>query len=62
MHGGYPSLVLAKEACSLDSNCYGVYDMACDNVGTFYLCNLAGASIEASSSSCTYVKESVGKF
>ena len=49
----------AKTACSVDSNCKGVYDSGCDNKGPFYLCPLS-ATYAPSTSSCILEKKTQG--
>ena len=49
----YPTLALAKEACSLNNACSMVLDIDCDSDG-YWTCN--GTSMSSSQGSCTYQK------
>ena len=55
-YGAYSTLALAKSACNSDLNCRGVYDLSCDNSGSFYLCPIS-AGLRKSGSSCVYQKK-----
>lgn len=52
----YGTLMAAEAACSIDRQCSGVFDNACDGSGDFNLCD-ADFKLETSSSdSCVYAK------
>ena len=53
-YGSYSSLLKAKSACDVDSNCSAVYDSGCDNIHGFRLCPSSFSS--RASSSCLHKK------
>lgn len=57
--GEATNLWVAKDKCSSNPKCGGVYDSSCDNKGTFYLCK-KGFTESKSSSSCVYLKSGNG--
>ena len=58
----YNTQLAAKEACTLDSNCAGVYDNGCDEgAGDVYLCPV-GTTYASSSSSCILEKGNIWYF
>ena len=60
-YGSFQNVQDAKDACSNDNSCKGVYDSGCDNGRggqRIYLCEL-GYEYKTSSSSCIYDKSGV---
>ena len=56
-HGSFGTLVKAQADCKTDTNCYGVYDPRCDNLGSFSLCDLNNKAVYTSRvGSCIYEK------
>ena len=56
----YGTIQSAKEACSADGNCQGVYDNGCYN-NNFHLCQTS-ATYMNSSRSCIFQKNESGKY
>ena len=60
-YGSFSTIQSAKDACSNDPNCQGVYDQGCDSdANDIYLCPTS-ATYETSSSSCIFQKNENGK-
>ena len=55
MGNAYSNLAAAKTACKRTPRCMGVYDYACDNRYSFYMCD-RGMDNYNHSSSCVYKK------
>ena len=59
-YGIFSTLAAAKESCTRDSNCGGVYNFGCDNSpGYFSLCYASDGSYSHSANDCVYQK--IGK-
>ena len=58
----FSTIQSAKDACSNDANCQGVYDQGCDaEAEDIYLCRIS-ATYSSSSSSCIFQKNENGKY
>ena len=56
-YGDYSTLEGAQSACTVDSNCQGVYDDDCDGLGSHYLCPInAQLIVPEPRESCVYTK------
>ena len=68
MEGNYSSVQDAKAACSLDSNCEGVYDDGCDeSLNDVYLCSFEskirfGYDLLTGKYSCVYGKTGIAYY
>ena len=61
-YGSFSTQQLAKDACSKDTNCQGVYDQGCDSgADNIYLCRTS-ATYLSSISSCIFHKNENGKY
>ena len=61
-YNSYSTQLAAKQACSLDSNCAGVYDQGCDeSADDVFLCPV-GTTYETSGSSCILEKGNIWYF
>ena len=61
-YGSFPTIQSAKDSCSNDTNCQGVYDQGCDSeADDIYLCRTS-ATYSDSSSSCIFQKNENGKY
>ena len=61
----FSTVQLAKDACSADSNCKGVYDHECDaGAKDIYLCPISvlGTAYYSPVNSCVYQKNEPGKY
>ena len=61
-YGRFSTIQSAKDACSNDTNCQGVYDQGCNSrANEIFLCPTS-ATYETSSSSCIFHKNGNGKY
>ena len=61
-YGSFPTIQSAKDACSNDTNCQGVYDQGCDSgANDIFLCQTS-TTYSSSSSSCIFQKNVNGMY
>ena len=62
-YGKFSSIQSAKDACSADSNCQGVYDKRCDaDPYNIYLCPTSVKLYPSPIRSCVFQKNEKGKY
>ena len=62
-YGSFSTIQSAKDACSADSNCQGVYDQRCDaDPYNIYLCPYSVKLYSSSMRSCVFQKNEKGKY
>ena len=62
-YGSFSTIQSAKDACSADSNCQGVFDKRCDAKAEIYLCPISAAYLDFDYyGSCIFQKNEKGKY
>ena len=61
-YGSFSTIPSAKDACSADSNCQGVYDKKCDGKADIELCQKGDTYVDSPDfGSCIFQKNEKGK-